>query len=355
VKLEVEKNTIESILIHLQPFLEKKDASQITSHIHFQSSYHTTTIQATDLEIGLSITTQDIDIQQEGSFTAHGKKFLDIVRILKEGKITFELKNDTLIIQQPHSTFKLPTFDPTTYPKFPLNKQKSQISLDAITLIQSLKKISPAIDNNNPKFELNGALINIKDEHTDIVGTDTRRLAVATIKKSNEKELSLIIPKKAITEIQKIFLNNITIFYDENYLIIKNETYFFFTRLISGKFPNYERIIPSSTKYQIELPKKTTLDALKMITTIAQEIKITFEPHRLLFQSLSVDSIEAKTEMLLNTQLSTPFSIAFNSKYLLNFITQSENETFLLAFNEPSLPFMVKDQNFITIIMPITI
>jgi len=353
MKIKAQKQIVESILINLQPFLEKKDASQITSHILFQTQNDKCIIKATDSEIGLQIVTQNILIEAEGSFTANGKKLLDIIRILKDDEITLEILDNTLIIKQKNSKFKLPTFDSTTYPNFPSIENKPQISLDSLSLIQNLKKISPAIDTNNPKFELNGALINIKNNTTDLVGTDTRRLAIATIEGQNNEELSLIVPKKAILEIQKLFLDQIDIFFDETNLIISNDNYFFYTRLINGKFPDYQRIIPTSTKHQIILPKKEMIDAIKMITTISQEIKITLLSDTIIFNSLSADNVEAKTELEINTGLNDKFELSFNSKYILDFISQTNKNEFTIEFNEPSLPFIVKDDNFITIIMPI--
>jgi len=353
MKIKAQKQIIESILINLQPFLEKKDASQITSHILFLSQNDTCIIKASDGEIGLQISTHNILIESEGSFTANGKKLLDIIRILKDDEITLEILDNMLVIKQNHSKFKLPTFDPTTYPSFPTQENKSKISLDSMSLIQNLKKISPSIDSNNPKFELNGALINIKSNSTDLVGTDTRRLAIATIESSSDEDISLIVPKKAILEIQKLFLDQIDIFFDETNLIILNENYFFFNRLINGKFPDYQRIIPSSVKHSVTLPKKEMLDAIKMITTISQEIKMTLLTNSIIFNSLSLDNVEAKTELEINTGLNEKFELSFNSKYLLDFISQVDKNEFLIEFNEPSLPFIVKDNNFITIIMPI--
>ena len=353
MKIEANKQIIESILINLQPFLEKKDASQITSHILFTTENDTCIIKATDSEIGLKITTSNILIIAEGSFTANGKKLLDIIRILKEDTITLEVIDSILHIKQKHSKFKLPTFDAQAFPSFPTIENKPLISLDSLALIQNLKKISPAIDTNNPKFELNGALINIKKNATDLVGTDTRRLAIASIEGEHTEELALIIPKKAILEIQKLFLDKIDIYYDETNVIIVNENYYFYTRLINGKFPDYQRIVPPSVKHALLLPKKEMIDAIKMITTISQDIKITLLPDSIIFHSLSTDNVEAKTEIELHTGLHEKFELSFNSKYILDFISQSNKNEFSLEFNETSLPFIVKDDNFMTIIMPI--
>ncbi len=353
MKIRVSKPLIESILINLQPFLEKKDASQITSHIYFETVNDNCVIKATDGEIGLIIKSSKMIIEHEGKFTANGKKLLEIIRILKDDEIVLEKIANNLNIKQNKSKFKLPTFNPDNFPTFPLINDKPQITLDSISLIKGLKKISSAIDNNNPKFELNGALLDIKKDSTKLVGTDTRRLAIAEIINSNEHEFSLIIPKKAILEIQKLFLDQINIYYDNTNLIIKNENYYFFSRLINGNYPDYRRIIPSESKINLLLPKKEMLDAIKMITTISQEIKLTFQEESILFNSLTADNIEAKTELLLHTGLNQPFELNVNSRYLLDFIAQTEDQKFELQLNEPTLPFVLKEKQFITVIMPI--
>ena len=353
MKIRADKQIIESILINLQPFLEKKDASQITSHVYFETKEDLCIVRATDSEIGLQIVTDQFEIDHPGSFTANGRKLLDIVRILKDDEIVLELFDNSILIKQKHSKFKLPIFDPESFPSFPSVDEKPKISLDSLSLIKNLKKITPAIDTNNPKHELNGALINIKNDHTDLVGTDTRRLAIATISNDSAQELSLILPKKAIMEIQKLFLDRIEIHYDETTLIITSDNYFFFTRLINSKFPDYERIVPQTLKYTIELPKKEMLEAIRMITTISTDIRITFLADAVLFNSLSTDNVEAKTEIEVETPIADKFEISLNSRYLLDFLAQVEHEKFLIGLNDSTLPFLVKDENFMTIIMPI--
>lgn len=355
MKIRVTKQLIESILINLQPFLEKKDASQITSHVYIEAQNNQCTIKATDSEIGLSITTNNMLVEHEGAVTANGKKLLDIIRILKDEEIILEELNHHLYIKQNKSKFKLPIFNYQNFPNFPIIENKSQITLDSIRLISGLKNISSSIDTNNPKFELNGALLNIKAETTELVGTDTRRLSVVTINNPSEQQLSIIIPKKAILEIQKLFMDQIDIYYDKTNLIIQNNNYYFYSRLINGNFPDYERIIPKESKIRFTLPKKEMIDAIKMITTISQEIKISFFEDAIVFNSLAADNIEAKTEIPLTTGLVERFDLNVNSRYLLDFIAQLDHGEFEILLNEPTLPFVLKDNQFITVIMPIIV
>jgi len=355
MKISVSKSILENILVHSAPFLEKKDTSQITSHIYINVSNSELTVKATDYEIGFLVKTTNVNVIQDGSITANGKKFLDIVKILKDGEINLEVKNNILHISQAHSNFKLPTFTHNEFPEFPSYEGKARISIDSHTLIESLKKITPAIDTNNPKFELNGALMDIKEDHINFASTDTRRLAVVNVINSSSNELSIIIPKKAIVEIQKLFFNDIELYYDETNLIIHSEQYTFFTKLINGKFPEYSRIIPKEISNTLTLPKAIMIDSIRQITTISTDVKITFLNDVITFESLSDDNIEAKTEIGHSTGYSEPFSIAINSRYLLDFLNSINNAEFNIGLNEGNLPFVLSDDNFKTVVMPIVI
>lgn len=353
--ITIAKSVLENMLIHAGPFLEKKDTSQITSHIYINASNSKLTLKATDYEIGFLETTQNVNILSEGSITASGKKFLDIVKILKDSDIKLEVKNEILFISQGSSNFKLPTFSHNEFPQFPSYNEKSPISIESHTLIESLKKITPAIDNNNPKFELNGALIDIKQEYINFVSTDTRRLAVVTVNNTTANELSIIIPKKAIIEIQKLFFDNIELYYDDTNLIIHSEQYTFFTKLINGKFPEYSRIIPKEIANTLILPKAVMIESIKQILTISTDLKITFLDDTITFESLSDDNIEAKTVINHPTSFESPFSIAINSRYLLDFLNSINSSEFTIGLNEGNLPFILSDDNFKTVVMPIVI
>ncbi len=355
MKITISKSVLENILIHVQPFLEKKDTSQITSHVFFSAQAEGFNAKATDYEIGLCIKSNQVNIIENGMVTANGKKLLDIVRILKDDDITLETKNNNLLINQNESKFKLPIFNSIEFPSMPTYESKPKFDIDSSVLIESLKKITPAADSNNPKFELNGALIDIKTNQINFVSTDTRRLALVNIDKVSDQELMLIVPKKAIIEIQKLFTDNIELYYDNTHIIIHSDAFTFFTKLINGKFPDYTRIIPNEIKNSLQLSKATFIDAIKQITTISTDMKLTFINNEIIFESLSDDNIEAKTKINFNTPFTQEFVLAVNSRYILDFLSQTKDDTFNIGLNDSNLPFVLSDGNFRTIVMPIVI
>jgi len=355
MKVLINKSVLETVLINTQPYLEKKDLSQITSHLYISANNETFVVKATDYEIGLEYNTDKIKTIDAGIATANGKKLLDIIKILKNEELTLETINDYLYIKQNSSKFKLPMFNSNEFPEFPKIDNKPKFELNSALLVESIKKISPAIDNNNPKFELNGALIDLKNGFLNLVATDTRRLALVKIENQITDNFSLIIPKKAISEIQKLFLDDIEIFYDENTLIAKSNNFQFYTKLINGKFPDYERIIPKEKNYRLLLDRSKMIESIKQISIISNEMKIIFKSNTIVFESLNDDNIEAKTEIEFNTGLDNEIFLAVNSRYLIDFLSNIQENNFTLGFNDTGLPFTLESGDFITIVMPIMI
>lgn len=355
MKVAIKKSVLETVLINAQPYLEKKDLSQITSHVYISSSDEEFVIKATDYEIGLAFSTNQIRNVDEGKASANGKKLLDIVKILKDEEITLETINDYLYIKQNNSKFKLPMFNPNEFPEFPLIENKPTFEVNSRVLVHAIKKIASAIDTNNPKFELNGALIDIKNNTLNLVATDTRRLAIVKLENQIDDTFSLIFPKKAITEIQKLFFDDIDMYYDENTLIAKSKNFTFFTKLINGKFPDYERIIPKEKHYRLLLNREKMIEAIKQVSIVSNEMKIIFKQSSIVFESLNDDNIEAKTEIEYETGLENEISIAVNSRYILDFLSNIDDSKFTLGYNDAGLPFTLENEDFTTIVMPIMI
>lgn len=355
MKITIEKTLLENVLLNTQTFLEKKDTSQITSHVYIKAQNSQLTIKATDFEIGLEITLNEINIIEDGIITANGKKLLDIVKILKNEFITLTSNNNMLQIEQNSSIFKLPMFKSSEFPEFPILENSATIEINAQDFVNSFKKITSAADNNNPKYELNAALLDIKENYINFVATDTRRLALVTVDQESQNELSLIIPKKAIIEIQKLFFDNLTILFNSTYLVIKSNQFTFYTKIINGKYPDYTRIIPQETSYTLSLPKSNFIEAIKQITIVSTDIKMTFNQNNILFESISDDNFEAKTQLNITTPFQEEFSIAVNSRYILDFLAQIDTQEFEIALNSNNLPFILQSKNYKTIIMPIVL
>ena len=356
MKIVVDKIILDRITNILLNFIDKKDFSEITSHIFISAENGTLTLKATDYEIGINYKIKNLNIQIDGQATVNGKNFFDIIKILNNSPTILETDNEHLLIEQNSSKFKLPMFKSSEFPEFPTISNKETFEINPNFFIKSLKKILPAIDTNNPKFELNGCLIQSSQENITFVSTDTKRLAFTQIKNQNEytKEKSIILPKKAIIELQKLFFETLDIFLDEKVLIVKSTDFEFFTKLINGKFPNYEKIIPHQLNYQIPMSKELIIQNIRRVSIISQDIRITIENQKVLFENLYKENAEAKSSFFINENYSEKIIIQTNGRYITDFLSNIESENFIIGYNNFNVPFMLIDENLKTIIMPIT-
>lgn len=357
MKIKINKNLIENVVINAIPFLEKKDASSITSHIIITAKNNNLELKATDYEIGFKYNIKNIEIQEEGNVTINGKKFLEILKSLANKEIDLNSDENYLNIKQNKVKFKIQNFNHIEFPHFPSFENKNYLDVNALILSKGFKKIYPAIDINNPKPELNGALIDIKDNYINLVGTDTRRLAVYSYNlEKTSNEFKLILPKKAINEMQKLFLyeneSKIEIYYDENILIAKNSNFEFFTKLINGNYPNYEAVMPKEFDFSFKINKEEFLNAIKTISIMGEKIQVTFQEDKMLFESLNSNNNEANDEIAGNFDIKENVTIIFKNKHVVDFLTSIEEEEFIFNLNKKPSAFLVASQNLKTIIMP---
>lgn len=354
MKLIINKNILESAINLCSAYVDKKDSSSITSNLLFEARRDELIIKASDYEMGLSYKIKNVKIENEGFATAEAKKISDMIKSLNSGEIILETIDNFLFIKEEktNTKFKLPMFNYEEFPNFQSVENKKKFNIEASNLRTGLKKILSSIDTNNPKQSLNGALLDIKNEKINFVGTDTRRLAVYELKQENTENFKLCIPKKAILEMIKIFTEKVEIFYDENILISRNENFEFFTKLINDKFPDYERVIPNKFKKEAIYKTDDFLIAIKKINAVAEKLRIIFKPNKIVFESLSVDNIEAKTEINVENNFEAEFELIIKNKYLLDFLSSIEDDNFNLKINDSNLPFLVQSKDLSVIIMP---
>lgn len=355
MKISIEKDILETIIMNTNPYVEKKDLSSINSHVLMSVKNNVLTVKATDGEIGLSYKIERLSVNEEGEATANGKKLLDIIKSLKPGQIILETIEKYIYIKQNNSKYKLPMHNVSDFPQFPDINDKSKFEIDAGILGRSLKKILPCIEQTNPKIEITGALIDIQKENINLVSTDGRRLSLYNIKTNSQEELKLIIPKKAISEIQKLFNGEIEIYYDLNVFIATSKSFEFYTKLINGKYPSYEKIIEDKQfENKITLDRENFIEGIKTISMLSETLKITFNSENIVFENHNDDNSEAKTNLEFKTNIEESFSLIVRSKALLDFLFNIEESSFSFGYNDSKSRFILESGDLKTVIVPIT-
>lgn len=364
MKVELNKNTIETIIGNMQSFLEKRDNSQITSHILIETKDNEIIFKATDLEIGIIARLKTDNIQDNEQVTVNGKDFLNILKNLKDENLIITKSLDKLEIKQGKSKITLPSFTAESFPEFPSDYQNAKINIDSKNIIDSLKKIFPVIEPNNAKMEIRNAFIDIKEYKINFVATDTRRLEIISFNNPSVDKISFMFPRRAIMEIQKFFNDDTNIYFDNNYIIMENEHFTFFTRIPNGNFLDYERVIPKDTqiKYKIKINKEKMIESLKIINAISKKVKIIFSKEQITFEAISEGDSQAVTEIEIDKGANADFIASLNenieicmtSQYILEYIKNIDTADFEFGINEnKNSACLLKSDNFILIAIPV--
>jgi len=358
MKFTIDKTDLDRALSSLSPFLDKRGDS-LTSNFFLTVKDDSLTIKATNLKIGLSVRIDSILVEREGRVLVDGTRLLQVFKPLKRDNVTLEQIGNELIVKQGKSKLVVKTHSNTDgFYKFPTIEDMSRLPFNGELLREGFDNIIPSIDGNSPKYELTGGLISILDNKINFVSTDTKRLTVVEESISEDAtDLELIIPRPAIVEIPKLFDGDIEFIYNEEFVIIESRDKFFFTKLVSGKYPNWKRIVPTQLKYNFTFQKNEMMENLKLLSSITSEVKVTLDKNRISFETLDYSNLNSKAETSIDINLEIEETLEFgaNSRFIIDFLNSIDDDSFKLGFNEVNRPFILQSKNLKTVIMPINL
>lgn len=358
MKFVVDKADLERALSSVSPFLDKRGDS-LTSNFLLTVTDNDLTIQATNLKIGLSVKVDSVLVEKEGSVLVDGARLIQVIKPLRRDNVTLEQFENEIVVKQGRTKMSVKINQNTAgFYKFPTIENMSRLPFNGEILRDGFDNIIPSIDGNSPKYELTGGLISILDNTINFVSTDTKRLTVVEeVISENVDKLELIIPRQAIIEIPKLFDGDIEFIYNEEFVIIESRDKFFFTKLVNGKYPNWQRIVPNNLNYELTFQKESMMQNLKLISTVTNEVKISLDKDGIYFETLDYTSLNSKAETSIDINLEIPERIEFgaNSRFFLDFLNHITEDSFQLGFNEPNRPFVLKSNTLRTIVMPINL
>lgn len=231
----------------------------------------------------------------------------------------------------------------------------TDLVIDDITpdLLKTIQTVQRSVAKNNPKYELNGILLDVENGEAVAVGTDTRRLTISKEFNVKGKDGQYIILPKHISKNTKLIKigvggagNGTT--YSET------DDYVMYSKNISGRYPDYKRIIPQANTHSFRVKARELGKLLKD----EKEAVFTLHPDRIVVSKLEEygDALEAGEvigSIGTNKTSAKGEVIGFNTKYILDAI--KDEDEIMLNFNEPERPFTVKSADQLTIIMPIVL
>jgi DNA polymerase-3 subunit beta len=366
MKFSINKEDILRELQLLQGIVEKRNTMPILANILINATENEIEIIGTDLEVGLK-THFPAQIEETGSITISGKKLFEIVRSLaEEQRVLFNEGKDLMMeIISGESEFKVLCLPKEDYPQVPEPKFEKNIVLPLEKFKDMIDRVYYAITQEQ-RYYLNGALLLLKDNQMELVSTDGHRLAYTKLAIEGQKvenEIRTIVSKKTLNELRKFEDETIEFDLDENNLFfhIRNRT--LISRIIEGKFPNYEAVIPKENPHVLRISREKITSATRRVSLLSTErsrgIKFSIEQNQIKLFSSNPEIGEARDKVDVDYK-GEEMEIGFNSQYLLDFLTAIKSENVLLELKDENSAVLLKpeaddDINYLYVLMPMKI
>lgn len=366
MKFSIDKGNIIDELQLIQGIVEKRNTMPILANILVEVLDKEVYLTGTDLEVGLK-THFVADIEETGSITVSGKKVFEIVKSLKEDQsIEFKEAGDLLMeITSGDSEFKVLCLAKEDFPQVPEANFKKEIIIPVKKFKDMIDRVYFAIAQEQ-RYYLNGALMILKENSIELVSTDGHRLAYTSSPIENlklEDEIREIVSKKTLNELRKFEDKNLEFDLDENNLFFKVKNRTLISRIIEGKFPNYEAVIPKENPNILSISREEITDAVRRVSLLSTErskgIKFYIEKSQMRLFSSNPEIGEARDKLDVNYE-GDAIEIGFNSQYLLDFLTTVKEEKVRMELKDENCAVLMRPESedeikYVYVLMPMKI
>ncbi len=326
--------------------VERRQTLPILANVLINAREDSFTLTATDLEVELKTS---INVVSDGAldFTLPARKLIDICRALPEGaKIQIETKGERATIRSGRSRFTLGVLPASDYPSIDPGASSHQFSIPESLLKRLIEKTQFAMAQQDVRYYLNGMLLELETNMIRTVATDGHRLALseASCELEEAEKFQVIFPRKAVIELGRLLgegdrLCSIEI--GTNHICIRIENTIFTSKLIDGKFPDYQRVLPSETTKTVIVEREPIRQALQRTSILSNEkyrgIRFQFKSGVLGLLAHNPEQEEAEEELEIEYQ-GEELVIGFNVGYLIEALSviSSEKVQFELSDSDSS-------------------
>ncbi len=379
---ETEQNQLLSQLQSVAGIVEKRSTVPVLSNVLIKKIGAQSILTTSDLEIQMQ-TKSPLGGEESDSYetTVSIRKLIDILRTLPaEQKVKLEEKDGQISLKAGRSNFKLQSLSAT---EFPLVKEASeygqQISLPQNTLKKLLQQSAFAMAMQDIRHYLNGILIQTQGHHVSVVATDGHRLAFSQNdlsqtqtteegdKPNTPEELpthELILPRKIVLELLRLLDDSdtpIQMAFASNQARFRIGDLEIISKLIEGKFPDYNRVIPQNHQHQLTVSRSTLQAALQRASVMMSDkfkgVRLHIEPGLLRVSSNNNEQEEALDEI--DVDYSGPeIEIGFNVSYLQDVLSNLSQDMVQIQLQDDNSSALITApglEGFKYVVMPMRI
>ncbi len=366
MKLTVLQKDLNVALLHVSRFSQNRAQLPILGNIVFKTYDNKLELCATNLEMSI-VTSIGAKVEKEGELAVPSKVISELVNNMSDGQIVLESEKESLIVSSQDMNSVVTCMNASDFPEIPRKTPKDSISINLEEIKKILDKSLFAVSIDETRPTLTGMLFSFSKTNLTVVATDGFRLSRKTLAIKGLLLEDLIIPKNILAEITRLEGDTVNFSYakKENQVVFASNSSTLSSRLINGEFPNYKKIIPESSDYSLLIDTKDFLKAIKLSSVFARDasniIRLKVDKNKVKVYSESKQS--GKNEVSMDSKYegdvpTMPLEIAFNYKFLEDFMTKVESETVkfgLTASDAPGVLIDPQDKSYLHLVMPVRI
>ena len=365
MKFTTEKNEIVDALQMGASIAERRQTIPILANLRIVAKEGKIEITATDLEIQIKTLTEVKKVVEEGEITVSARKMSELCRSLPDKEaLEFDLNNGKLTVSSKNFHADFATISALDFPELEIKEETNSLSISSSALQRLLNKTAFCMASQDVRYYLNGLLVEYKGGEVNAVATDGHRLALATSPLDKTSPIDgerQILPRKAVLELSKILRQeneDIKITFGNSSLSIQDENLDFSTKLIDGKFPDYEKVLPSGDPNSLEVSKESLQSALSRASVLSNEkyrgVRFALDKNTLKLTANNPEK-ESAEELLDVNYNGNPMEIGFNIGYLLDVLGTIETDNVELNFYGEESSCLIREpgnQAEVYVIMP---
>ena len=324
--------------------VERRQTLPILSNLLFDIKPNSFSVTATDMEVELVVEAK-VKLELTTRLTLPARKLLDICRSLPDNAmLEFDIKEDKAHIKSGKSRFTLATLPAQEYPVIDITEETIDFNLSQEKLMSLLTNTQFAMAQQDVRYYLNGLLLEVADKSIKAVATDGHRLAFdeTDIKKSSEETRQVIVPRKGVTELIRLLQtseNEANVKISKNHIQITSDNLSFTSKLIDGKFPDYQRVIPELSETVLTANREELKNSLARAAILSNEkyrgVKVGFSKDSLRILAHNPEKEEAEVEVGVTYQ-GEEMEIGFNVNYIIDALSAIKTEKVILSVLNPN-------------------
>lgn len=366
MKFKVSSSALLKQLSGLSGVLNSNQSLPILECFLFKIDKTELNISSSDLETTM-ISSLKIESRDSGSIAIPARILLETLKTFPEQPLTFTIdeKKFAIEISSDNGKYKLTGHDGMDFPKLAEIESPSSFDIDAVVLSKVIGKTLFAVGTDDLRPVMTGIFVKVDKDGATFVATDAHKLVC--YKRSDvksKKEASYIIPKKPLVLLRNVLgTGNVKVEYNNTNVSFSCENLQMVSRLIDGKYPNYDAVIPKENPNKLTIDRESFLNSIRRVAVFSNkntnQVKLVLKKNKLNILAEDLDMSNEATEEVKCDYKGEDMEIGFNSKFLQEILSSIDGEEVIMELSTPTRAGIIlpkeKGEDLLMLIMPVMV